>query len=152
MCICAYRGFAQRSTHLYMHDFAPPRGFLFEWRSIEKNKKPTVLISFIARFEISTESVFLYSCHSVVIWYSDMNYIKSNKTVCCIFLYPAMQKKTGMAVTSRMTCKIGLIWRHMKPSICLMSYILHQFFWQDPVCHCQLETVRIDHVLICYQY
>ena len=31
-----------------------------------------------------------------------------------IFLYPTMQKETNMAVASRMTCKIGLIWRHMK--------------------------------------
>ena len=25
-----------------------------------------------------------------------------------------MQKETNMVVASRMTCKIGLIWRHMK--------------------------------------
>ena len=32
-----------------------------------------LLIYFIARFEISTECVFSYSCHSVVIWYCGMN-------------------------------------------------------------------------------
>ena len=26
-----YRGFAQRARHLYMHDCAPPPGFLFVW-------------------------------------------------------------------------------------------------------------------------
>ena len=37
---------------------------------------------------------------------------------CYIFLYPSMQKETNMAVMSRMTCKIGLIWRHMKTLYC----------------------------------
>ena len=32
-----------------------------------------LLINFIARFEIWTECMFWYSCHSVVIWYCDMN-------------------------------------------------------------------------------
>ena len=32
-----------------------------------------LLIYFIARFEISSECVFYYYCHSVVIWFCDMN-------------------------------------------------------------------------------
>ena len=28
-----------------------------------------------------------------------------------------MQKETNMAAASKMTCKISLIWRYMKPSI-----------------------------------
>ena len=43
-----------------------------------------------------------------------MNLIESNEKFCCMFLYPAMQKETNMAVASRMTCKIGLIWRYME--------------------------------------
>ena len=34
-----------------------------------------------------------------------------------------MQKETNVAVASRMTCKIGLIWRHMKT--------LYNYAWQS---------------------
>ena len=34
-----YRGFAQHSTHLYVHNFALPHGFLFVLHGIEKNNK-----------------------------------------------------------------------------------------------------------------
>ena len=56
--------------------------------------------------------VLLLLSHSrnLVFWYE----IKSNETFCCIFLYWSMQNETNMAVASRITCKIGLIWRHMK--------------------------------------
>ena len=47
-----------------------------------------------------------------------MNLIESNEAFCCIFLYPAMQKETNMAVASRMTCKIGSIWRYMETLYC----------------------------------
>ena len=35
------RGFARCGTHLYVHDFVPPPGFLFIWRGIEKTTKNT---------------------------------------------------------------------------------------------------------------
>ena len=41
---------------------------------------------------------------------------KSNQTFCCIFLYPAMQRKPTLLLQVWMkTCKIGLIWRHENP-------------------------------------
>ena len=38
-----------------------------------------------------------------------------------------MQKETNMAVASRMTCQIGLIWRHVKT-----LYTLH-VFTKEPI-------------------
>ena len=104
--------------------FFPALWFPFFMARYEEKQQNLLLLLtyFIEGCEISTECVFWYSCHSVVIWYCDMNWIKSNKTFCCIFLSPAMQRETNMTVPSRMTCKIGLIWRLMKTFYCWMCY------------------------------
>ena len=67
-------------------------GSLFVWSGIEKNSKKMLklLIYFTEQFEISTECVRWYSCHSVIILYCGMNLIKNNRTFCCVFLYRAM--------------------------------------------------------------
>ena len=47
--------------------------------------------------------------------YYDMNEMKSSGTFLLHFAIPHCgRKKTNMTVASMMTCKIGLIWRHMK--------------------------------------
>ena len=120
----AWWGFAQCGTHPYAHDLTPLLGFLFVLRGMEKNNKTCcyfdLLYSKIWNFNRVCVLIFCSLSRNLVLWY-ELN--KSNETFCCILLYPAVQKETNMAVVSRMTCKIGLIWRHMKTLYC----------WQ-PVC------------------
>ena len=84
-----YRGFGRRGTHPYVHDFTPPRGFLFVWRSTEKNNKKCLNFLFTSQ----NDSKFLLSVcanDTLIIWYCSMDWTKSNRTFCCILLYCAM--------------------------------------------------------------
>ena len=47
--VCINRGFAQRSTHLYVQDFAPLLGFFFVQGGKEKSNKMRYWIHFIKR-------------------------------------------------------------------------------------------------------
>ena len=57
------------------------------WR---KTTKPAVTFDVLHRkiWNFYRVCVLKYSRHSVVIWYCDMSWIKSNGTFCYIFLYP----------------------------------------------------------------
>ena len=63
------------AVHTYTGTRFPRSWFPFCMVRYGEKQQNTVLllIYFIGRFEISTECVFEYSCHSVVIWYSGMN-------------------------------------------------------------------------------
>ena len=62
-----------------------------------------------------------------MIWYCGMNQIKSNRTFCCVFLYRFKLRGNNMVVASMMTCKIGLIWHHMKALYCKLPSL--QLSW-----------------------
>ena len=72
-----------------------------------------LLIYFIARFEMSTECVLIFfslGCNLVL--HYELDQIKTHFIVFS-YTWPC-QEETNMAAVSMMTCKIGLIWRHMK--------------------------------------
>ena len=113
------RGFAQCGTHLYAHDFALHLGFLFVQRGMEKNNKTCCSLGLTSwqDFNISTECVCVCLC-SLSLLYSLVLYCELNKKfwdILLCFSTPDCQKQeTSMAGASMMTCKIGLIWGHMK--------------------------------------
>ena len=88
------------------------------WRKTTPGKQHNRLlfrIYFITGFKISTKCLCAYSCHVVVVWYSNMNYTKKLWDIWLYFSNTRLWwEETNMAVASKMTCKIGLIWRHMK--------------------------------------
>ena len=110
-------GFAWHGMHLYLHDFVPPLGFPFVWRGIEKTNKICCYFLLITGFKTSTE------CVCVLIWFLSFGcslilLYELNKKVPRHFVVFSntglWQKETNMAVASTMTCKIGLMWHHIK--------------------------------------
>ena len=122
-----YRGFARRGTPLYAHDFALPSGFLFVLRGIEKNNKTPFYFWIPSwqklKFQPSVCTIILATlCNfGIVVW----THLKVSRHF-LVFSYTApCEEETNMAVESAMTCKIGLIWRHMKT---LYTHVIVRLF------------------------
>ena len=108
--------FAPRGKHLYASDFALLLGFLLYsvvWR--KTTKQAIILDSLrdrILKFHLSVcVLIFLSLSCSLVIWYE----LNENSGTLFVFCNARLWgKETNMAVARMITCKIGLIWRHMK--------------------------------------
>ena len=116
--LVCYRGFAWPSTHLCSHDFSKYLGFLLHsliWRKTTKKKTTRtfdLLHGWIWNFIGMCVLIYLSLGCNLVMCY------ELNKTVMVHFVaFPytfTCKQETNMAVASMMTCKICLIWRHMK--------------------------------------
>ena len=135
------RRYACLSTQFY-----PTPWFPFCMARYREKQQKTLfpVIYFISGYTVSTDRVYWYSSPSVEIWYSQVSngtYVVFSNTVSC-------RKETDMAVTSMITCKIGLIWRHMKTMYCWMVhfYIIYLMQCLGPK---EYFCLKMD-LLICF--
>ena len=112
------RGFAHNAFCTHMCTILPRPLVSFLYGVVQRKTTKTLepSIYFMERIKIFSKCVLIFlslSCN-LDLWYEGNKFLRHFVAFSNTAPY---KEETNMAVASTMTCKIGLLWRHMKPSI-----------------------------------